>query len=108
VQVCDVVHFTTGRLEVTITARDTQGHLRGYSLNALSGHNQATPLPPGGAEDYSTHINPTRQWAGGVFGTGVMPTCAYEFRLGVSKRTTDGYRLLYSGLEDTKHLTLQR
>ncbi len=118
VDVCDIVHFTTGRLEVTFTARDTQGHLRGYSLNALFGHNQATPLPPGGVDDYSAHINPTRQWAGGVFtvryegggafGPGVMPTCAYEFRLDVSKRTTNGYGLLYTGLEDTKHLTLQR
>lgn len=118
VEVCDIVPFTTGRLEVTLTARDTQGHLRGYSLTTLYGHNQTTPLPPGGGGDYSTHINATRQWSGGVFtvsyngGTTftppVMPTCAYEFRLRVSKRTTNGYGLVYDGLEDTKHLTLQR
>jgi hypothetical protein len=37
-----------------------------------------------------------------------MPACAYEFRLRASKRTTNGYGLIYDGLEDTKHLTLQR
>jgi hypothetical protein len=35
VEVCDIVHFTTGRLEVAFTAQDPQGHLRGYSLNAM-------------------------------------------------------------------------
>jgi hypothetical protein len=103
---------------VSFTAQDTNGHLRGYSLTTLFGHNQATPVPPGGADGYSTHIDATRHWNGGVFtavyegGTtfrpSVMPACAYEFRLRASKRTTNGYGLIYDGLEDTKHLTLQR
>jgi hypothetical protein len=118
VQVCDIVHFTTGRLEVSFTARDTSGHLRNYVLQAMFGHNQATPLAPGAMGDYSTHINPTHQWAGGVFTAqyegattfkpAAMPTCAYQFRLRASKRTTNGYGLIYDGLEDTKHVTLQR
>jgi hypothetical protein len=37
----------------------------------------------------------------------VMPTCAYQFRLGVRKRTTNGYGLIYYG-EDTWHITIQR
>jgi hypothetical protein len=117
VSVCEIVAFSGGRLDVTFTARDTQGHLRSVALNALFGHNQATPIPTDGVSEYSAHINPTRHWDGGVFTVSydsatftpaVMPTCAYEFRLQVSKRTTNGYGLLYSNQEDTKHLTLQR
>ena len=87
-------------------------------MTTLYGHNQATPPPPGGVADYSTHIDASRHWAGGVstltyngattFTPAVMPTCAYEFRLRASKRTTNGYARIYDGLEDTKHLTLQR
>lgn len=40
--------------------------------------------------------------------TDVMPTCAYQFRLRVSKRTTNGYGLIYHGVEDTWHVTIQR
>lgn len=117
VQVCDLISFTSGRLEVRFTARDTQGHLRGYGITTLYGHNQATPVPPGGQDTYSAHINASRQWTGGMFSAtydsaaftaAVMPPCAYEFRLNVSKRTTNGYGLIYDGLEDTKHITLQR
>jgi hypothetical protein len=118
VAVCDIVHFTTGRLDVAFTAQDPEGHLRGYSLIAMFGHNQATPAAPGAAGEYSTHIDPTHHWTGGAFTAkydgattfkpAVMPTCAYQFRLRVSKRTTNGYGLIYDGLEDTKHITLQR
>jgi len=37
-----------------------------------------------------------------------MPTCAYQFRLDVTKRTTNGYGLIYIGVEDTMHITLKR
>jgi hypothetical protein len=37
-----------------------------------------------------------------------MPTCAYEFRLVVDKRTTNGYGLVYWGYEDNYHTTIQR
>ncbi|MDL2124540.1 MAG: hypothetical protein LWX51_16025 [Deltaproteobacteria bacterium] len=38
----------------------------------------------------------------------VMPTCAYQFRLHASKRTTNGYGLIYHWVEDTWHVTIQR
>ena len=38
----------------------------------------------------------------------VMPTCAYQFRLHASKRTTNGYGLIYNWVEDTWHVTIQR
>lgn len=37
-----------------------------------------------------------------------MPTCAYQFRLHASKRTTNGYGLIYPHVEDTYHVTIQR
>jgi hypothetical protein len=37
-----------------------------------------------------------------------MPTCAYQLRLDVTKRTTNGYGNIYVGVEDTKHITIQR
>jgi hypothetical protein len=37
-----------------------------------------------------------------------MPTCAYQFRLWASKRTTNGYGLIYHHVEDTWHVTIQR
>ncbi len=38
----------------------------------------------------------------------LMPSCAYQFRLRASKRTTNGYHLIYTGVEDTWHATIQR
>ncbi|HEX2688523.1 MAG TPA: hypothetical protein VHN14_17960 [Kofleriaceae bacterium] len=118
VQVCDIVHLTTGRLEVSFTARDTLGHLRAYSLYSMFGHNQTAPMAPGAMDAYAAHVGPTQHWTGSVFtavydGAGTfkaafMPTCAYQFRLQVSKRTTNGYGLIYNSVEDTKHITLQR
>lgn len=43
-----------------------------------------------------------------VMPANVMPSCAYQFRLRVWKRTTNGYGLIYRGVEDTWHVTIQR
>ena len=84
----------------------------------MYGHNQAvSPVPPGGSDNYSNHIGATRLWNGGIvtvnydaatYTPARMPSCAYEFRLDVTKRTTNGYGLIYVGLEDTMHITLKR
>lgn len=120
VQVCEVVNFATGKLAFEIQASDANGHLRAYSLAALFGHNLSVTPPPTvpvkAVDNYAAHIDATRHWNGGVFtveydGTVYpktkMPTCAYQFRLQVSKRTTNGYGAI-SALEDTVHITLTR
>lgn len=118
VKVCDIVNFSSGILSIEFEASDAAGHLREYTLNAMYGHNQVvTPIPAGGADNYGNHIGPTRHWNGGTFTVNYdtaaytatkMPTCAYQFRLDVTKRTTNGYGLIYVGVEDTVHVTLKR
>lgn len=117
VQVCDIVTFSNGTLSFQIEASDAQGHLRGYSLTAMFGHNLfVTPSPAAARDDYSAHIGPSRHWTGGpvtvaydgtAYPATKMPSCAYQFRLDVAKRTTNGYGLIYS-VGDTVHITLQR
>ncbi len=53
---------------------------------------------PGPQVDCSSSPSPARR----------MPTCAYQFRLRASKRTTNGYTLIYHWVEDTWHATIQR
>jgi hypothetical protein len=117
-KVCDIVDFTSGTLSIEFEASDSKGHLREYVLNAMYGHNNVvSPLPPNATDNYSNHIGPSRQWNGGTFtvnydattyNAAKMPTCAYQFRLDVAKRTTNGYGLIYWGVEDTVHITLKR
>ena len=110
-------------LKVDFEAQDTRNHLRLYRLDAIYGHNQvvfpapATPppsVPPspfvGAHDDYSAHIDGMHHWQGSTsyktqydgstYDDNVMPPCAYNFRLRVDKRTTNGYGLLYWGYED--------
>lgn len=117
VSVCQIVPFIAGRLRINVEASDSQGHLGGYTLSALFGHNEVVSPPPAGASNsYASFSGPGRLWNGGAVGVDYsgaayppdrMRTCAYQFRLNVSKRTTNGYNPLYAG-EDTVHLTLQR
>jgi hypothetical protein len=119
-EVCDIVDFSSGVLSIEFEAGDAKGHLREYVLNAMYGHNKVvSPPPPHAVDNYANHIAPSRQWTGGTFtaeydpttttyNATKMPTCAYQFRLDVSKRTTNGYGLIYWGVEDTVHITLKR
>jgi len=117
---CSIVPFT-GTLTVVFEAFDDMGHLRNYSLNAHYGHNRIvvpTPITPDKAvDDYSEHIGLSKTWMGGTYtiqypasaySSAEMPTCAYQLRLRVDKRTTNGYGLVYWGYEDNVHLTIQR
>lgn len=121
IDVCEIVKFTSGKISIEFEVSDAKGHLRSYALNALYGHNQyvsPTPTSPDKAVDnYSAHIAATKQWNGGtytieypasVYNDTKMPTCAYQFRLSVGKRTTNGYGLVYAYREDTKHITIER
>ncbi len=122
--VCSIIEIADGKIEIDFEAEDAAGHLRSYQLDAFYGHHKKVSPRPDQAEDnYSQHVDSTRQWKGGTSYTVVydaagthphdytahrMPKCAYQFRLGVAKRTTNGYGLVYRGREDTKHLTIQR
>lgn len=120
VKVCDIVDFT-GKLKIKFEASDAAGHLRSYALNAMYGHNKyVSPKPADAADTYSSHIDGTRKWSGSgsggtftaeydaaVYDATKMPTCAYQFRLSVSKRTSNGYGLIYHHREDTIHITLK-
>jgi len=126
VQPCDIIEFRGGdSLTIHFKAHDLNGHLGGYQLHAMYGHNcYVTPAPTGASDQYTAHIGPTQKWYGGNFSTiyqasaygvanghcvaGNMPTCAYQFRLRVWKRTTNGYGLIYPWVEDTTHVTIKR
>ncbi len=123
IKVCDIVKFTSGKISVKFRAYDAKGHLRSYALNALYGHNEYVSPPPSSpdkaVDNYSAHIGigATKKWKGGTYtieypattyNSSKMPKCAYQFRLGISKRTTNGYGLVYHYREDTKHITIDR
>ncbi len=121
IAVCQILSFTSGRLRIEFEASDAPGHLKAYSLNAMFGANQVVQPPPTtpnrAADSYAAHVDATRHWNGGVlaaeydsavYTAAKMPTCAYQFRLSVTKRTTNGYGNIYVGVEDTAHITLQR
>jgi|GEM_PF-897194 len=133
--VCDIITFdSTNTIDDTIRmyfrVYDQRGHLREYGLQAMYGHNcyvSPTPTSPDKAVDnYQNNSGSSPSWQGDMsysteykesaYGTGpttpctagVMPTCAYQFRLHASKRTTNGYGLIYDWVEDTWHVTIQR
>lgn len=104
-------------LEVDFGAYDSLGHLGGYTVDAIWGANNyvlpyPAPPPPGwnpANDNYSNHINGSNQWTGAAslatryygnqYNSAEMGPCAYDFRLLVSKRTTNGYGLVYTGYE---------
>ena len=132
-QVCEILSFGTSasdRISIEFRVHDQRGHLREYGLAAMYGHHcTVSPVPtsPDGAFDtYDNNASGSPSWQGSVsltteyqgsfYGTsptwpcvpGVMPTCGYQFRLHASKRTTNGYGLIYNWVEDTWHVTIER
>ena len=122
---CDILNFGTtssDKIDINFRVFDQRGHHRNYALNAMHGHNEVvspTPTTPSKAvDDYQNNsagspvwkgnLSMTTGYAGNVYTPALMPTCAYQFRLSASKRTTNGYGLIYSGVEDTWHVTIQR
>ena len=131
--VCEILNFGTSasdKISINFRAWDQRGHLRNYVLDAIYGHNcYVSPKPTApdkASDDYNNNASSSPSWQGSLsftteyigssYGTsltspcvsGVMPTCAYQFRLHVSKRTTNGYGLIYHWIEDTWHVTIQR
>ncbi|MGD0014622.1 MAG: hypothetical protein ABSD56_09375 [Bryobacteraceae bacterium] len=111
---------TSDTLEVRFTAQDPLGHLGQYALSAMYGHNHSVSPPPSApdkaVDGYSNHVSGALTWTGNPqyrvqytgYSVSAMPTCAYQMRLSVSKRTTNGYDLIFHDLEDTWHIAIQR
>jgi hypothetical protein len=124
VKPCDIVDFKIGdSLRVYLRAYDGNGHLGGYRLDPMYGDDcRVNPRAPGSYRDYQA--NASQKWSGGNYITvykasdygtangscvaGNMPTCAYQFRLGAWKRTTNGYGRIYPWVEDAVHVTINR
>jgi hypothetical protein len=120
------LNSTTDYLEIDFGAFDTRGHLGSYTVDAIWGANNyvmppPSPPPPGwnpAYDNYAAHINGSHHWTGSAtlatryygnqYSPAEMGSCAYDFRLRVSKRTTDGYGLVYSGYEYDFTITLAR
>lgn len=92
-------------IEFVFTARDEPGHLLSYSLNALYGDNQWMGIT---GESYDPGVHGSG-WAGvdgvSTLASGWPISCAYNFRLSVTSRVTDGYRHIHH-TEYNKHITL--
>ena len=133
---CGILNLgAADKLGVDFRVYDVRGHLRDYTLDAKYGHDcTVTPRPaaPSPAYDnYNNNASASPSWQGNLSysteylgsvylpGPTVdcsvspapanrMPSCAYQLRLWVSKRTTNGYGLIYHYVEDTWHVTIQR
>ncbi|MHC4533045.1 MAG: Ig-like domain-containing protein [Planctomycetota bacterium] len=125
-------------ISVDFRVWDQRGHLREYALEALYGCDcKVKPRPANADGNYDLNASGSPSWQGNMNyaavysgstyldgGTNpaidccsmsyaqipsyVMPTCAYQFRLHASKRTTNGYGLIYNWVETTWHTTIQR
>lgn len=127
---CAKIDLTSGRkIAIKFKAYDAKGHLRCYNLGALYGHNQIVVPPPispdKAKDDYSAHTGAVA-WSGSnaftieykapasdvpesvSYDSIEMPSCAYQFRLNLDKRTTNGYGRVYYSYEDTVHVTIER
>ncbi len=120
---CGILDFSdsTAEINVDFRVRDERGHLRMYNLAAMYGHNQVVTPEPTQAnltDNYGNHgpgpvgwhgeLSYTTTYQASEYPDDQMPTCAYQFRLSASKRTTNGYGLIYRDVEDTWHVTIQR
>ena len=131
--VCEILSFGTAasdKISVDFRIYDQRGHLSDYAMEAMYGHDcYVSPKPSipnkayddynnnaSGSPSWQGNLNYTSEYIGSSYGTSptspctsnVMPTCAYQFRLHATKRTTDGYVLIYHWVEDTWHVTIQR
>lgn len=99
---CGIVDSGSDRFSFDIVARDPEGHLKNWSLQALWGDNESGAV----ASDSYTPV-PTRIWHGTpAAGQIVRPTpadpwqptnrrCAHTFELRAWARTIDGYNTLH-------------
>ena len=115
---CAMLTFRTSASDwigVEITAWDANGHLSSYSLSAQYGHSQAVASPPASASS-NYGAQPGQSWQGcdpctvtyygNLYSTTAMPDCAYQFRLEVWRRVTNGFTKHGAKKEFNKHITI--
>ncbi len=106
---CDIVDITAppAPVEIHIRASDAAGNLNSYALNAYYGMNQQFPLASAGYPGIGDWHGPSPDpWISAPLSFPPQ-TCAYQFRLGATKRITNGYD--YIGYwETTDHVTLRK
>ena len=98
------------RYDLSINARDPNGHLLSYHAVAYWENNKSSTVIP--TVSYAAQDGP-RTWYGVTNLRGPMPNgwpancnCAHTFRLRVTKRTTNGYNYVYAR-EATRSITVQ-
>ncbi|MEN0003154.1 MAG: hypothetical protein AAF798_03385 [Bacteroidota bacterium] len=96
---CGIITEPSDRLSFAITARDTEGHLKSWSLTALWGDNQSAGID---SETYSASASGSRIWngpAGVQVPSGgwqaIERRCAHTFRLVAWDRVIDGFRHIH-------------
>lgn len=90
------------KFDVQVTAHDANGHLHGYTLKALWGHNASAVVS---SDSYASHVDADgpHLWNGvsnawvPAAGWPAACNCAHTFYLEVLKRTIDGYTHILSG-----------
>ena len=111
---CAIVDAGSDQFTFNITAIDPEQNLLSWSLVALWGDNQSGMVAQ---DSYSSHVSPTRKWAGvngvvpsppwhaTVVGDPTSRRCAHTFRLSVWDRVINGYGYLHYA-EFDKSITL--
>lgn len=118
---CKILKFglgTNDKIFIDFKVLDEKGHLKKYELEALHGHGKKVNPPPDDAKSHYGEVQFYPLWKGNSlyrvtywgadYTSNQMPSCAYQFRLTATKRTTNGYGLIYRGIGDTWHVTIER
>jgi hypothetical protein len=117
--VCAIVNSGTPTFTFVVTATQPQSHLLGWSLVAYWGDNKSETIS---SDSYSSHISPSRLWAG-ITSTAVPPPgpapwnatvagdptsthCAHSFFLNAWDRVINGWGYIHGVASYQKSLTL--
>jgi len=119
VSVCAIVNSGAPTFTFQVTASAPQSHLLGWSLIAYWGNNQSKAVS---SDSYSSHITPTRLWAGitsvavpppgptpwnaTVGGDPTSTHCAHSFFLNAWDRVINGWGYIHGVVSYQQSITL--
>ena len=120
VDACAIVNTGLPMFTFKVTAAAPQSHLRGWDLTAYWGDNKSKPVA---ADNYSSHIGPSRLWAGitsvavppppgpspwdaTVLGDQTSKHCAHSFFLTAWDRVINGWGYIHEIARYQKSVTL--
>ena len=95
VPVCDIVNTGSDQFTFQITATDPQGYPPSWGLTAMWGDNKSASVA---SDSYSSHISPTRQWAGVV--SGIVPAAPWHATIPGDPTSTRCVITFYLGMWD--------